>query len=217
MPREMVVGSIVFEPEPRAANDNAPRERKSHIWEKETDEHYVEPAWCSRRLFQEEQFVGAIYDPACGFGTIVKEACLAGFMAEGRDKIDRGFAADTACFFDYKGRWDNIVTNPPFGAAEAFHEKAMQVAMRKVAFILPVAALNAAWPWMVNSTLRRIWLLTPRPSMPPGHVIAAGEKPQGGRVDYCWCVWQHGYMGAPEVAWLHRDIMVEDMPRRAAA
>src|SRR5262249_51008390 len=32
-------------------NARAPmRERRSHIWDREADEHYVEPAWCSERL-----------------------------------------------------------------------------------------------------------------------------------------------------------------------
>lgn len=50
------------------------------------------------------------------------------------------------------------------------------------------------------------WLMTPRPSMPPGHVIARGEKPGGGKMDFCWLVWDRSYhQGAPELRWLRRD------------
>jgi hypothetical protein len=38
---------------------SSPRPRNSHIWDREKDEHYVEPAWCSERLFQVETFVGS--------------------------------------------------------------------------------------------------------------------------------------------------------------
>ena len=31
------------------------RERRSHIWDRETNEHYVDPPWCSERLFQVEE------------------------------------------------------------------------------------------------------------------------------------------------------------------
>jgi hypothetical protein len=55
------------------------------------------------------------------------------------------------------------------------------------------------WP------LRRVWLLTPRPSMPPGHVIAAGETPGGGKMDFCWLVFEHQLSGIPQIGWLHRD------------
>jgi hypothetical protein len=29
--------------------------------------------------------------------------------------------------------------------------------------------------------------------MPPGHTITAGEKPGGGKMDFCWLVWECGY------------------------
>jgi len=35
---------------------SAPRERHSHIWGREATDHYVEPAWCSERLFQVEEY-----------------------------------------------------------------------------------------------------------------------------------------------------------------
>ena len=74
----------------------------------------------------------------------------------------------------------------------------------KVAIIFPVARLNAAH-WLKGTPLRRIWLLTPRPSTPPGRVIAAGQKPGGGKTDFCWLVFEQGYTGRPELNWLHRD------------
>jgi len=63
---------------------------KAHIWDREVDEHYVEPAWCSKRLFEDEGFEGAIYDPCCGFGTIVIEALKHGISAYRSDLVDRG-------------------------------------------------------------------------------------------------------------------------------
>lgn len=27
----------------------------AHVWEREENEHYVEPEWCSQRLFEEER------------------------------------------------------------------------------------------------------------------------------------------------------------------
>jgi hypothetical protein len=50
-----------------------------------------------------------------------------------------------------------------------------------------------------------VWLLTPRPSMPPGEVIARGEKPGGGKTDFCWLVFDRTHSGPPELRWLHRD------------
>jgi hypothetical protein len=30
-------------------------------------------------------------------------------------------------------------------------------------------------------------------------------KVGGGKSDYCWLVFEHGYNGQPEMRWLHRD------------
>lgn len=182
------------------------RPENSHIWEREAGEHYVEPEWCSRRLFDVEKFSPRIYDPCCGFGRIVKAAQAAGYLAHGHDIVDRGFP-DTAVV-DFLAADDtvypNIVCNPPFEIFKEFAVHALKVCAGKVAMIWLVRTLPAA-RWLADTPLARILLLTPRPSMPPGHVIARGEKPGGGKQDFCWLIWDRNHSGAPSIGWLHRD------------
>jgi hypothetical protein len=101
----------------------------------------------------------------------------------------------------------NITSNPPFDVAEKFVEKALKLAERKVAMFLPANWVQGdkRSRWLAGTPLRRVWFITPRPSMPPGHVLAAGGKPGNGTTDYAWFVWLRGYDGAPEVRWLRRD------------
>jgi hypothetical protein len=100
---------------------------------------------------------------------------------------------------------ENIVCNPPFNIAGRFMRHAIEMdGVQKVAMIFPTARLNAA-KWLEETPLARVWLMTPRPSMPPGHTIAAGEKPSGGKTDFCWLVWTKGRIGPPAVQWLRRD------------
>jgi len=178
----------------------------AHWWKRADGDHYVEPSWCSARLFDEEEFIGTIQDPACGFGTIVKSAVAAGHAAFGTDIADRGFAGQrrTGDFLEQRSRVANVVTNAPFNVARQFALHALELATGKVAMIFPTARLNAAH-WIAGTPLRRIWLLSPRPSMPPGHVIASGGKVGGGKMDFCWLVWERGYRGLPDLAWLYRD------------
>ena len=68
-----------------------PRPRASHIWPRNTADWYIEPEWCSSRLFDVELFVGSIYDPACGSGRIVAAARAHSHRATGADIVDRGF------------------------------------------------------------------------------------------------------------------------------
>lgn len=179
----------------------------AHMWEREAHEHYVEPEWCSRRLFDKEKFEDEIWDPCCGFGTIPEAAKKAGLSARGTDKIDRGYALSSQIDFFSVLKFEpyppNIVCNPPFNIADRFALHALGLLTRKVAMIFPTARLNAAH-WLHGTPLKRVWLMSPRPSMPPGHVIARGEKPGGGKMDYCWLVWERGHQGPSELHWLYR-------------
>jgi len=168
------------------------------------DEHYVEPIWCSERLFQEEPFEGSIYDPCCGIGRILISALRHGHKAYGSDIASRGWDSTPQNFFDHHSLHDNIVCNPPFDELERFACHALNRARFKVAMIFPTARLNAA-RWLQGTPLQTVWLLTPRPSMPPGRVIKEGGKVGGGKTDYCWLVWSHGYAGPPQMKWLRRD------------
>lgn len=197
----------------------APRKKPiaAHAWVREPNEHYVEEKWCSARLFEEEEFIGGILDPCCGFGRIVESARAHGLQAVGTD-IERrapGFRSGLDFLSDdyphelllapeLGGQCASIVCNPPFAVVEKFALKALAVAPSKVAMIFPVARLNAAH-WLRGTPLARVLLMTPRPSMPPGHVITAGERPGGGKMDYAWLIFDQKYAGTPELKWLRRD------------
>jgi hypothetical protein len=188
------------------------KRRDSHIFEKAEDGWYVEPDWCSARLFEAETFAKRIHDPACGGGTILRSAEAAGYIGSGGDLVDRckrrhrnyGFLqADFLTLPGYPMRNTSIVCNPPFDHVEEFCQRACSM-VDKVAMIMLTRRLNAAH-WLRELPLQTIYLLTPRPSMPPGAWIAAGNKPGGGTQDFCWIVMQKGYKKAPQLKWLHRD------------
>jgi hypothetical protein len=164
------------------------RPRHAGVWAKDVLGFYVEPNWVSERLFAREKFSGSVWDPACGIGLIPEAARRAGFLQEDQPRAD------------------NVVSNPPFDFCAQFvcHALALTSGNGKVAMIWLARRLNAA-RWLADTPLARIYLLTPRPSMPPGNVILRGEKPGGGTQDFCWLVWQHSHVGAPTVHWLHRD------------
>ncbi len=179
----------------------------AHSWAREALEHYVEPFWCSERLIAEEKFESGVWDPCCGFGRIPDSAKKAGLYAIGTDIVDRGYREFVGSF-DFlsldKLYAENIVCNPPFMIAGRFAQHALSLGAQKVAMVFPTARLNAAH-WIQGTPLARVWLMTPRPSMPPGHRITAGEKPKGGKADFCWLVWSRGRLGPADLRWLRRD------------
>jgi hypothetical protein len=192
------------------------RRRDSHIFEKEKCGHYVEPSWVAQRLFEEEIFRGCIWDPAVGWGTITTAARAADYDVVGSDIVNRkrhklgvdferqDFLTISKPIYTLRGSMFSVVTNPPFDHVAEFAFKAFDLGAKKIAMIMLVRRLNAAH-WMYELPLRKIWLLTPRPSMPPGSWIAAGNKPGGGTQDFCWVIWECGYRGKVELDWLHRD------------
>jgi len=204
------VDAEVSTPSSQAARQTLPadkRLRRSHIWGRETSDHYVEPTWVSIRLFEVEDFDRSqvLLDPCAGFGRIAEAAKAAGYTVIAADIVDRGYPGCLVQdFLDRKSAPPTVVGNPPFNAVEAFARHALELGARNVALLFPVARLNAA-RWLKELSLRRIWLLTPRPSMPPGYVIARGEKPGGGQTDFAWLIFERGYIGKAEVDWLHRD------------
>jgi hypothetical protein len=179
----------------------------AHIWDKEPDGFYVEPSWVGERLFEVEKFDGTIWDPACGTGRVAEAARRAGYPTIATDIVDRGyphFDGQIDFFNCERMPAANICCNPPFNVCDRFVRRALELVTGKVAMIWLARRLNAA-RWLQDTPLARVYLLTPRPSMPPGHVILAGEKPGGGTQDFCWLTFSRDHKGPPELRWLHRD------------
>ena len=189
-----------------------------HIFEREPHGHYVEPEWCSARLFEAESFgaPGArVLDPACGWGRILRAAKAAGYSPVGSDIVDRldrqglEHVAFHVCDFlegsPVRSAW-SIVSNPPFDHVEEFCRRALEIAVFKVAMIFLLRRLPAA-RWLRHLPLESILLLTPRPSMPPGAWIADGNNPGGGSQDFVWLIFnkQSTATGSPRLRWLCRD------------
>lgn len=195
------------------------RDLKAKIWDRDDLDYYVEPEWTSARLFCVEPFFGRqILDPACGSGRIVRAARAAGLKATGSDIVKRtAQCRRTINYLDSKhDDWlrnvaDNIVCNPPFSLAREFVDRSLDLGMRRMAMLLPVRWLlgDRRSRWLENTPLIRVWLLTPRPSMPPGKLIEDGVEPTGGRVDFAWYVWDREIAGVPpQIGWLRKNLML---------
>lgn len=186
-----------------------PVERRAHIWEREKNDWYIEPEWCSYRLFDVEEFNDGIWDPACGSGRIVRSAIMQGYRAFGSDKVRRWDGAVVYNFFSDPPLIrpvPQIASNPPYAIADDFVRRACNISS-KSCFLLPLAwmAGNARSKWLSKIGLRRVWVLCPRPSMPPGEMVLRGGPVSGGTKDFAWYTFTPGYSGVPEVRWLRRD------------
>lgn len=189
--------------------------KHAHVWQRDGLDWYVEPPSSTAALLECEQFVGRIHDPCCGGGNIVGTLLNHNYDATGTDIVDRTGGANW-----FKGEmdflaphhlpeYDNAVFNPPFykaKGAEAFIRKALQVTKGKVAAFVDIKFL--AGSGRANGLYRerpphRVWILTPRPSCPPGEVLKAGGKAAGGTADWIWMVWDNtSPFSGTQINWL---------------
>lgn len=119
---------------------SAPTPIRSHAWERDPLDWYVEPAWCVDGLLDCETFEGTPWDPACGLGTIPKALDRRGIPACASDILVRDECRVSARRGDFlmeyaHGNINNIVTNPPFRHAVKFAIRALSITPRKVAIL----------------------------------------------------------------------------------
>lgn len=187
--------------------DDGYRPNGSKVYKRSDLDWYVESEECTDALCTVERFTGSIWDPACGQGNAVRALLRAGHLAVGTDVVKRGLGfcegwrgehdfltgepAPHACFSTPA----NFVMNPPFFravGAEAFARKALSIAKGKVAVFSDVRFLlggKRAVGFYAEHRPARVWLLSPRPSCPPGDFLLEGGKAEGGSQDWCWIVW----------------------------
>lgn len=185
--------------------------REQH--ERVDNDFYIEyPREVQDLLDHEDCTGGWIYDPACGRGNVVQVCHERGLSALGSDLIDRSkhpeckakglkwgvnFMTDRPVL----ARPSIVITNPPFSIAEAFIERCLAIAERKVIVLQRLSFLEGtgATPrtehrnrLLESGLLARVLVFRRRVSCPPGD---AGIKPKGGAVAYAWFVFEHGHSG----------------------
>lgn len=177
-----------------------PTAKAAHVWARDPHDWYVEPESSTDALLREEAFVGGVYDPCCGGGNIVRAARRAGLNGYGADLVRRAgqnpawFAGVQDFLEDHRPR-HNIIMNPPFfraKGAEAFIRHALDVSAYKVAAFVDLkflAGSGRANGLYAEHPPSRVWIVTPRPSCPPGEYLLAGNEAGGGTADWVWLVW----------------------------
>ena len=183
---------------------------------------YVEEPWVTHRLldFVELEPHVTYLDPACGLCHIPAALADRGFKAFGTDLFRRSSDSRFLGEHDFLGAQIHmlealdalsIVMNPPFSCqdgklvpklAEKFVRRALGLATHKVAALLPLKWLASKGRYRLFSENMPagIYVLSERPSMPPGDKIAQlGPRCayKRGKVDYVWILWDKNTPALP--------------------
>lgn len=159
------------------------------------------PAWATFALIDNETFEGDIWECACGNGSMSKVLSETGQRIESSDLYDRGFGESGIDFLTTRRRATNIITNPPYNAAEGFVRSGVRSATSKFALLLRLAFLEGANRQRTifsDCPPSRVWVFSERITFYPEGAVQKGT----GTTAYAWFVWDKTAPSQTELKWL---------------
>ena len=158
------------------------------------------PAWATHALVDNEIFNGDVWESACGNGAMSNVLKEVSSSVVSSDLFDRGYGDPGVDFLDANRKFDNIVTNPPYNAAEGFVRSGVKLAGRKFALLLRLAFLegaNRANTIFSECPPARVWVFSERITFYPAGAIQQGS----GTTAYAWFVWDKDASSGTELKW----------------
>ena len=162
---------------------------------------YPTPPWATFALIENEKFSGSIWESACGDGAMSRVLAETGSTISSSDMYDRGFGEAGVDFRFAKSEAENIVTNPPFTAAEEFVHSGLKLAQKKFALLLRLAFLEGAGRQhsiFNKAPPSKVWVFSERITFYPKNV----EQKGSGTTAYAWFVWDRDHIGPTQLCWL---------------
>lgn len=159
------------------------------------------PAWATHALVDNEKFVGDIWECACGDGSMSSVLETSNQKVVSSDLFDRGFGEAGIDFLDTRRKAQNIVTNPPYNAAEGFVKAGLKKAEKKFCLLLRLAFLEGANRQRTIFTAAapsRVWVFSERITFYPAGAVQKGS----GTTAYAWFVWDKEAPSITELKWL---------------
>jgi len=161
---------------------------------------YPTPEWATYALIDNEPFKGDVWECACGNGAMSKVLEQAAPSVASSDLYDRGYGEIGVDFLEPNRRAANIVTNPPYNAAEGFVRSGLECAIRKFALLLRLAFLeggNRQRTIFSVAPPSRVWVFSERITFYPLNA----ERKGSGTTAYAWFVWDKDAPSGTELKW----------------
>ncbi len=177
----------------------------------EGPDFFPTPDWATLALVDNEKFVGDIWEPACGNGSMSKVLETTGCSVFSSDLYDRGYGHTGLDFLNSKRVSDNIITNPPYNAAEGFVKSGLSQSTRKFALLLRLAFLegaNRANTIFSKTPPSRVWVFSERITF----YMAGAEQKGSGTTAYAWFVWDKEKLGSTELKWFKPGYKRQGIP-----
>lgn len=106
---------------------------------------------------------------------------------------------------DFRHKFDNVITNPPFKLIKPFIEKSISLANDKVIMFAKLQLLESKNRYELFKTtpLKYVYVHVDRVSpYRGGSPVDENGKPWSSAMAFAWFVWEQGYEGEPIVRFL---------------
>lgn len=142
------------------------------------DFYPTEPAFVEA-LLRQEQFEGIISEPSCGEGHVSNVLIDHGYEVISSDLVDYGYGSSIKDFLQTENKVDNIVTNPPYGSGMRFVHHALELANKKVAFLMKLnfAEGQGRHSFFVDN--------------PPSKIILLSDRMRDSQFPHAWMIWDN--------------------------
>lgn len=174
--------------------------------ERETDDYYATDPRALELLLKQEQFAPNVWECACGAGHLAEVLVRHGYNVRATDLRDRGYGTSGVDFLKMDKPYDgDIVTNPPYGHAQEFVEKALELITEghKVCMFLKIQFLEgkARRQLFEKAPPRTVYVST-------GRFVCAKNGDferyaKANAVTYAWFIWEKGSTEAPKIKWFN--------------
>ena len=171
------------------------------------DDYYATHPDSTKAILEVEEIIYPALEPACGEGHISK---LLNGDVYSCDLIDRGYGT---AFIDFlkipnqEGKYNTVITNPPFNLFQEFVEKALKVANKKVIMFGKLQALEGIKraTFLETTPLKTVYVFKKR-QQPLRNGSdkdeLTGKKMASSTMAFAWFVWEIGYSGEPTIKWI---------------
>lgn len=184
------------------AGSSVTRERVKH-------DYYATPPEATRAILSKEELKGSILEPACGEGHIsevLKEHYPKSEIIS-TDLIDRGYGDGCIDFLthDFRRKFDNIITNPPFKHAKEFIEKSLELANDKVIMFAKIQLVESEKRRELFEKHPPKYIYTFSKRINPwrnGSPVDEKGKPWSSTMCFSWFVWEVGFKGETVHRWI---------------
>jgi len=164
-------------------------------------DYFPTPRWATHALIDNENFDGDIWECACGDGAMAEVLSVTGNKIIATDLYPRGHGQAGHDFLAATCRVPNIVTNPPYNAAEAFVAQGLKLAEQKLALLLRLAFLegtNRARTIFAPTPPSRVWVFSERITF----YMSGARRSGAGTTAYAWFVWDKSAPSETQLRWL---------------